>query len=137
MYRPGFCPSEAELQEILRDMEDPQQLGSVHMDRYLPVMLKIMAKQKSVMPLIKAKESLWHYSSFQIPARSCRRPPQGLPGVGHQQPRRTHGERAEEILCRAGREVRSRGDGGAEERRRGRLHAHRPLQELCALSSRR
>ncbi len=42
----GFCPSEAELQEILRDMEDPQQMGYIQFDRFYPVMSKIITDQK-------------------------------------------------------------------------------------------
>lgn len=32
----GFCPSEAELQDVLRDMEDPQQMGYIQYDRFYP-----------------------------------------------------------------------------------------------------
>ncbi len=42
----GYCPSEAELQETLRDMEDPQQMGYINFDRFYPVMSKIIVQQK-------------------------------------------------------------------------------------------
>jgi hypothetical protein len=42
----GFCPSEAELQEILHDMEDPQANGYIHIDRFYPMMSKILTEQK-------------------------------------------------------------------------------------------
>ncbi len=43
----GLCPTEAQLQEILRDVQDPQQpLGYVHLDRFLPVVGKIKQQQK-------------------------------------------------------------------------------------------
>ncbi len=44
----GFCPSEQELQEVLRDMEDPKHVGVVHLDRYLPVVTKLVAQQRWV-----------------------------------------------------------------------------------------
>ncbi len=42
----GFCPSEAELQEVLRDMEDPQQMGYIQFDRFYPVMSKIITTHR-------------------------------------------------------------------------------------------
>jgi len=42
----GFCPSEAELQEVLRDMEDPQAMGYILFDRFYPVMSKIINQHK-------------------------------------------------------------------------------------------
>ena len=42
----GFGPSESELQEILRDMEDPQQMGYIQFDRFYPVMTKIITQHK-------------------------------------------------------------------------------------------
>ncbi len=45
-FQKGFCPSESELQEVLRDMEDPKHVGIIHMDRYLPVVTKLVAKQR-------------------------------------------------------------------------------------------
>ena len=42
----GFCPSEAELQGILREMEDPQQSGYIMYDRYYPVMSKIIVQHQ-------------------------------------------------------------------------------------------
>ena len=42
----GYCPSEAELQEALRDMEDPQQMGFIQFDRFYPVMSKIIVQRK-------------------------------------------------------------------------------------------
>ena len=44
----GYCPSEAELQEVLRDMEDPQQMGYIHLDKFLPAMSKIIMQQKYI-----------------------------------------------------------------------------------------
>ena len=34
----GHCPSESQLQEVISEMEDPEQMGYIHMDRFLPVM---------------------------------------------------------------------------------------------------
>ena len=34
----GHCPSESQLQEIISDMEDAEQMGYIHVDRFLPVM---------------------------------------------------------------------------------------------------
>ena len=34
----GHCPSESQLQEVIGEMEDPEQMGYIHMDRFLPVM---------------------------------------------------------------------------------------------------
>ena len=34
----GHCPSESQLQEIISDMEDAEQMGYIHIDRFLPVM---------------------------------------------------------------------------------------------------
>ena len=42
----GFGPSESELQEILRDMEDPQQMGYIQFERFYPVMSKIITQHK-------------------------------------------------------------------------------------------
>jgi Ca2+-binding EF-hand superfamily protein len=42
----GFCPSEGELQEVLRDMEDPQQVGYIQFDRFYPEMSKIIIQHK-------------------------------------------------------------------------------------------
>ena len=42
----GYCPSETEIQEVLRDMEDPQEMGYISVDRYYPVMSKIIMQQK-------------------------------------------------------------------------------------------
>ena len=44
----GFCPSESELQEILRDMEDPQQMGYIQYDRFYPgrLLFQITASSK-------------------------------------------------------------------------------------------
>jgi hypothetical protein len=42
----GFCPSEAELQEILQDLEEPQSNGYIHIDRFYPIMTKIFMEQK-------------------------------------------------------------------------------------------
>ena len=42
----GFCPSEAELQEVTRDMETPNLVGYVHLDRFLPVVAKIFIAQR-------------------------------------------------------------------------------------------
>jgi hypothetical protein len=42
----GFCPSEAELQEILHDLEEPQSNGYIHIDRFYPIMTKIFMEQK-------------------------------------------------------------------------------------------
>lgn len=42
----GFCPSEAELLEVMRDMEDPNLVSYVHLDRFLPVVAKIIKDQK-------------------------------------------------------------------------------------------
>ena len=56
----GFGPSESELQEILRDMEDPQQMGYIQFDRFYPVMSKIITQHKyelsSADELLKAFE---------------------------------------------------------------------------------
>ena len=46
MFFKGFGPSESELQEILRDMEDPQQMGYIQYDRFYPVMSKIITHHK-------------------------------------------------------------------------------------------
>ena len=46
LYVKGFCPSEVELQEIVREMEDPQANGYVHIDRFTPVMAKILQEQR-------------------------------------------------------------------------------------------
>ena len=46
----GFCPSEAELQEVTRDMETPNLVGYVHLDRFLPVVAKIFTGQRSNWP---------------------------------------------------------------------------------------
>ena len=46
LFNTGFCPSEAELQEVLREMEDPQQNGYIHIDRFYPIMTKILMEQK-------------------------------------------------------------------------------------------
>ena len=34
----GHCPSESQLQEVIGEMEDPEQMGYIHLDRFLPVM---------------------------------------------------------------------------------------------------
>ena len=34
----GHCPSESQLQEVISEMEDSEQMGYIHMDRFLPVM---------------------------------------------------------------------------------------------------
>ena len=34
----GHCPSESQLQEMIGEMEDPEQMGYIHLDRFLPVM---------------------------------------------------------------------------------------------------
>ena len=34
----GHCPSESQLQEIISQMEDQDQMGYIHLDRFLPVM---------------------------------------------------------------------------------------------------
>ena len=44
----GHCPSEAEIQEVLRDMEDPQEMGYINVDRFYSVMTKIIIQQKYV-----------------------------------------------------------------------------------------
>ena len=44
----GFCPSEAELQEVTRDMETPNLVGYVHRDRFLPVVAKIFIERRWV-----------------------------------------------------------------------------------------
>ena len=41
----GYCPSESETQEVLRDMEDPPEMGYISVDRYYPVMSKIIIYQ--------------------------------------------------------------------------------------------
>ena len=45
-YIIGYCPSEAEIQEVLRDMEDPQEMGYISVDRFYPVMSKIIMQQR-------------------------------------------------------------------------------------------
>ena len=52
----GHCPSEQELQEILRDMEDPQEMGYINVDRFYPAMTKIMMQEKYT--LLPSKELL-------------------------------------------------------------------------------
>ena len=42
----GYCPSEAEIQEVLRDMEDPQQMGFIQYERFYPVISKIIVQRK-------------------------------------------------------------------------------------------
>ena len=42
----GFCPSEGELQEILREMEDPQSNGYIHIDRFYTIMTKIFMEHR-------------------------------------------------------------------------------------------
>ena len=42
----GYCPTEAEIQEVLRDMEDPQEMGYISVDRFYPVMSKIIMQQR-------------------------------------------------------------------------------------------
>ena len=46
LYIEGHCPSESEIQEVLRDMEDPQEMGYINVDRFYPVMTKIIMQQK-------------------------------------------------------------------------------------------
>ena len=45
-YLIGYCPTEAEIQEVLRDMEDPQEMGYISVDRFYPVMSKIIMQQR-------------------------------------------------------------------------------------------
>ena len=49
-------------QEILRDMEDPQEMGYISADRFYPIMTKIMLQQKyTLLPsseLLKAFKAL-------------------------------------------------------------------------------
>ena len=33
----GHCPSESQLQEVIGEMEDTEQMGYIHLDRFLPV----------------------------------------------------------------------------------------------------
>lgn len=47
----GHCPSESQLQEIISDMEDAEQMGYIHIDRFLPVMSR--SKQ------YKTNKELW------------------------------------------------------------------------------
>merc|ERR1712061_139814 len=42
----GHCPSESQLQEVIGEMEDPEQMGYIHLDRFLPVMSRIILQQK-------------------------------------------------------------------------------------------
>merc|ERR1712038_1135642 len=42
----GHCPSESQLQEVISEMEDPEQMGYIHLDRFLPVMSRIILQQK-------------------------------------------------------------------------------------------
>jgi Ca2+-binding EF-hand superfamily protein len=43
----GCCPSEAELQEILVQVEDQEMTGSVKLNRFLPVMAEILQENRS------------------------------------------------------------------------------------------
>ncbi|PSN51278.1 hypothetical protein C0J52_05314 [Blattella germanica] len=42
----GCCPSEAEIQEILVDVEDEETSGSVHVDRFLPTVSRIIQERR-------------------------------------------------------------------------------------------
>ncbi|XP_040565305.1 dynein regulatory complex protein 8 [Lepeophtheirus salmonis] len=42
----GYCPSEAELQGVLRDVEEPHQIGYAHIDRFLPIMLNVIQQRR-------------------------------------------------------------------------------------------
>ncbi|KAJ8918842.1 hypothetical protein NQ315_011128 [Exocentrus adspersus] len=42
----GCCPSEAEVQEIMVAIEDPQTPGSVHLSRFLPYVAQIITEHK-------------------------------------------------------------------------------------------
>jgi len=42
----GHCPSESQLQEVIGEMEDPEQMGYIHLDRFLPVMSRIILQEK-------------------------------------------------------------------------------------------
>ena len=58
----GYCPSEAELQEQLREMEDPQQMGFIQFERFYPIMSKLIVQRKwqlnTADELLKAFETL-------------------------------------------------------------------------------
>ena len=58
----GYCPSEAELQEQLREMEDPQQMGFIQFERFYPIMSKLIVQRKwqlnTADELLKAFEAL-------------------------------------------------------------------------------
>ena len=40
----GHCPSESQLQEVISEMEDSEQMGYIHLDRFLPVMSRWVGK---------------------------------------------------------------------------------------------
>ncbi|KAJ8915741.1 hypothetical protein NQ315_004553, partial [Exocentrus adspersus] len=42
----GCCPSEAEVQEIIVAVEDPQTPGSVHLSKFLPYVAQIITEHK-------------------------------------------------------------------------------------------
>ena len=39
----GHCPSESQLQEVIGEMEDTEQMGYIHLDRFLPVISRYRA----------------------------------------------------------------------------------------------
>ena len=38
----GHCPSESQLQEVIGEMEDTEQMGYIHLDRFLPVISRYL-----------------------------------------------------------------------------------------------
>ena len=42
----GCCPTESEMASILLELEDPETPGSVHLERFLPLMTRIIAENR-------------------------------------------------------------------------------------------
>ena len=67
----GHCPSESQLQEIISDMEDAEQMGYIHVDRFLPVMSRYQQLEYSSISVIPFLGLFFNKSFFQLLMKIC------------------------------------------------------------------